>query len=259
MAQAVSVAPLNIDLELSGVRPSLIVKGSANSSNISGVVSMLDRLTDEDHRCVSLDLGGVESMDTAAIESLVESANGLKGKRRRMHLNQASHAVQSLLDRLLLSELFCCERECICGCTPETCRIATKTWDIDVFTLQCSMDFCQEARARVKRVAEAVGFSKCKRDDILLAVGEAVANAIRHGKSADGEGNFTISCLATSERFSISISDSGSGFDPKELPTLEEALFLEHGRGVHCMNAVMDDVNFDFTGGTTVRMIKSGP
>jgi len=56
----------------------------------------------------------------------------------------------------------------------------------------------------------------------------------------------------------ISISDEGPGFCPDDIPSIEEAMMLERGRGIHCMNAVMDEVRFEFWRGTTVRMAKLG-
>ncbi len=131
-----------------------------------------------------------------------------------------------------------------------------EAWDMDVFTLPSVGTHCREARARVDRVAGAIGMSSIDRADVMLAVGEAVSNAIRHGNRSNPEGSFTICCMATAETLYVSVSDPGAGFDPDHLPRMDDALLLESGRGVHCMNAVMDEVTFDFSSGTTVRMMK---
>lgn len=258
MAEAMQAAPLSIALELDGYRPSIAVSGQADQTNISPVVAVLDRLADEHERCVSLDLGGLESLDAAAAESFVGSLGIFRSRQKRLHLKCASEPVQCMLDRLLISDAFCVEEECCRKRGSGPCRIAAAAWEMDVFTLPASLAHCHEARARVDCVAQTVGFAKRVRDDISLAVGEAVTNAIEHGGHKDPNNCFTVSCLGTPERMCVSVSDGGGGFCLDDLPSLEEAFLLEHGRGVHCINAMMDEVSFDFNGGTTVRMVKLG-
>lgn len=256
MAQAVNAAPISIRIERDGCRPSISLMGRADGSNITKIVDVLDRLANEDKRCVSLDLQEVESIDHAALECIAGRAGHLKERRRRLHLQGASGAVKDLFDRLQLTEMFCSNEECMHGSSPECCCHATKAWEMDVFSYTSSLANGREARDRVGRIAEAVGFDKCGRNDVLLAVGEAITNAIKYGSCGDEDALFTVSCIATHEKLSVSISDSGPGFDMNCLLSFEDALFAEHGRGVHCMNAVMDEVNYDFEHGTTVRMVK---
>ena len=257
MTLGIDEAPVNIAVDMHGRQPSLRVAGNADLPNMLSVVEVLDRLADEHEACVSLDLGEVESMDAGALQCLARRAGSLKDRRKRLHLKRVSSVVDSLLDKHLISDLFCRE-EHTRECTPGSCGIAEKNWDLDVFVMPATMAYCGKARARVDQVAQAVGFSRCRRSDIMLAVGEAVANAVKHGSSEDGRGYFTIYCLATPERLQITVSDCGSGFDPSALPSLEEALIVESGRGIHCMEAVMDEVDFHFEAGTTVRMVKYG-
>lgn len=253
----IELAPLTINLDNTDHHPSVAVSGRADYSNIAEVANVLARLADANDQCVSLDLSGVLSMDTAALECLAGSAGVYRERRKRIRLTCASAPVHNLLERLLLCDLFCCEAEC--GRGAGQCVMATREWELDVFTLPCNMSYCGEARARVKRIADTVGFTRGRRDDVMLAVGEAITNAIRYGMPKDGPASFTISCVATPEKLSVSINDSGPGFCPDDLPSFEDALMNEHGRGVHCMRAVMDEVSFDFQAGTTVRMIKLGP
>jgi anti-sigma regulatory factor (Ser/Thr protein kinase)/anti-anti-sigma regulatory factor len=250
--------PISIAVDMRGSSPSLCVSGTACDANIDKVASAFDRLIQDSEHCVSLDLGDLESIDPRTLELLADTATSLRQRSRRLHLVRASDAVQEMLDRYLLLDLFCVETECTREFSPSTCGIATTTWAIDVFTLACEIENCREARERVRRVAAGVGFDRTKQDDVILALGEAVANAIKHGKKPGIASSFTVSCIATPERLCVSVSDSGPGFDPEALPSFEEALMLESGRGIHCINAVMDDVSYHFDSGTTVRMIKRG-
>jgi anti-sigma regulatory factor (Ser/Thr protein kinase) len=92
----------------------------------------------------------------------------------------------------------------------------------------------------------------------MLAVGEAAANAVEYGRSASAESYFTVSCLATPHKLSVSVSDHGPGFNLDDVPDSPPEPLFERGRGIHCMNAVMDEVGYSFDGGTTVRMMKLG-
>lgn len=256
MAPAVNVAPISICIDNDKAKPSVKVSGHANRSNITEVVDVLDQVTNTDKCCVSLHLGDLESIDHIAIQHLAISAGVLKSSRRRLHLESASEAVIELLNRLQLTEIFCNHSECLYPCSPECCCHAAKSWEMDVFTFPSDLGRCREARERIDRVAESVGFNKNKRGDVSLAVGEAVTNAIKYGSRDQQDAMVTVTCIATSEKIRVTIHDNGPGFDLNNIPSFEDALFAESGRGVHCINAVMDEVSFDFTSGTTVRMTK---
>lgn len=249
---ALGVAPLSLSLMSDGNQPALVVSGQVDETNIYRLVTVLDHLVDEQDRCVSLDLRNVRSIDATALGCLAESAGALSEKHRRFHLKDASRAVQQLLDRHLLMDLLCCEPECV----GYACKLAARTCRMDLFTLPSDPTFCREARTRVRQVAEAAGLGGNWLRDAMLAVGEAITNAVRHGHSGELDSSFTVSCMANSERISVSVSDNGPGFRMERLPSVEDVLLQEHGRGIHCMQAFMDEVSFSFEGGTSVRLVK---
>ncbi len=81
---------------------------------------------------------------------------------------------------------------------------------------------------------------------ILVAVTEAVNNAILHGNGSDPTKEVRV-CLQTTPRLvTIRVDDEGPGFNVSSLPNpLEEAnLLKEHGRGVFLIRSLMDDVRF---------------
>jgi serine/threonine-protein kinase RsbW len=247
-----SVAPLSLSLESNGTQPSLVVSGHVDETNIDRLVTVLDHLAEEHEHCVSLDMADVPSIDAASLGQLAESAGTFSEHHRRLHLKDASAAVQQSLDRHLLMDIFCCEPEC----AGHACELATRICRMDLFTLPSEPAYCREARNRVQQVAESAGLGGNWLRDVLLAVGEAVSNAVRHGHTDSDDSSFTVSCIANSERISISVSDSGPGFRLEDIPPFEDALFAEHGRGIHCMTALMDEVSFSFEGGTSIRMVK---
>jgi len=253
---AVDSAPLRVAVDLGGRQPSLAIAGRADHSNISPVLSVLDTLAVEHDRCVSLDLCALESSDAVAVEKLACSACVLKDQGKRVHLRNTSDELRGLVDGLGLAELFCARSGACLECEPYVRTAAVDAWSGDRFSFAPSIDCCQNARNRVDQVADRAGFDKSDREDVMLAVGEAVTNAIQHGQNGSGPEAYSVGCMASAGRLCVLVSDHGAGFDPEALPSLEDVMFLERGRGIHCMRAVMDELTFHFGGGTTVRMVK---
>ena len=94
-------------------------------------------------------------------------------------------------------------------------------------------------------------------DLVVLAIREALTNALVHGNRCDPEKTIAISvALKDDGGLSLSVKDSGSGFDPNALPNplAVENLLSNHGRGIFLMRQFMDEVEFNFDHGTEVRM-----
>jgi PAS domain S-box-containing protein len=95
--------------------------------------------------------------------------------------------------------------------------------------------------------------------EILLAVGEAAANATRHGKRPDGRSEVRIRCSADAGVVSVTIADDGLGFDVTRLERTElPDPFASGGRGLFLMRELMDEVKFETSDrGTNVLLRKS--
>jgi len=94
--------------------------------------------------------------------------------------------------------------------------------------------------------------------EILLAVGEAAANANRHGGRPEGRGEVRVYCALEGPSVTIAIADDGGGFDSANVDaaTLPDK-FASGGRGLFLMRELMDEVEFESTGrGTTVTMYR---
>ena len=95
-------------------------------------------------------------------------------------------------------------------------------------------------------------------EQIEIALGEAVANAVIHGNHEDPEKQVFVNCRCSMDgEVLITVRDEGQGFDSRSVvdPTEPGRLFLTHGRGLHLMRALMDEVWFD-DNGSVVRMRK---
>lgn len=87
--------------------------------------------------------------------------------------------------------------------------------------------------------------------NILIAVTEAVNNAINHGNKQDP--NKTVSFVFTENddhSISFKIADQGSGFDFENIPdpTAPENIEKVNGRGVFLMKQLSDGVSFEDNG-----------
>jgi serine/threonine-protein kinase RsbW len=94
--------------------------------------------------------------------------------------------------------------------------------------------------------------------DVEIALREALANAILHGNHEDRRKQVHVSCDCEPDEVSITVKDEGKGFDINNVPdpTAPQNSGLIHGRGIHVMKALMDEVRFE-EGGAVVHMRKS--
>jgi serine phosphatase RsbU (regulator of sigma subunit)/anti-sigma regulatory factor (Ser/Thr protein kinase)/PAS domain-containing protein len=94
--------------------------------------------------------------------------------------------------------------------------------------------------------------------EMLLAVGEAVANACRHGRKLAGRSEIRVRCSLDGEEVTVTVSDDGPGFDTTSTPRHElPDRFASGGRGLFLMRQLVDSVAFESSGeGTTVSLTR---
>jgi anti-sigma regulatory factor (Ser/Thr protein kinase) len=225
------------------------------SSDLTYMTDVLMELTDEHDSCISLDLTCSTDLQHVVLESLTSVANLLGERNRKLHLKKSCDSVCEMLDRLLLSEAFCTgTNRSLSSCSP-TCNHACKRWQMDFFSLTPDFSNGRLARRRVDKLAQQMGYSAEFRSEVQIAVGEAFANAAEYGCKEPGN-IILISCLGTPDKLCITVTDSGSGFELEDIPECSVDNYCEHGRGILCIEALMDDVDYDFNYGTTLRMVK---
>jgi serine/threonine-protein kinase RsbW len=86
--------------------------------------------------------------------------------------------------------------------------------------------------------------------NILVAVTEAVNNAIYHGNKAATDKKIHVTFASNNKAISFTVRDEGEGFDFKSLPDPTDPKNLEKptGRGVFLMQQLADDVKFSQKG-----------
>jgi anti-sigma regulatory factor (Ser/Thr protein kinase) len=110
-------------------------------------------------------------------------------------------------------------------------------------------------RQTVRQLLEAAGFPDEAAEDVIVAVGEAYANAVVHGSGSRRE-QVGVSAWAHRRHVAIELRYPGEPFDtgPPAVPLLDQLT----GRGRYLMAALMDSVTYTFPPGETlVRLEKS--
>ena len=82
--------------------------------------------------------------------------------------------------------------------------------------------------------------------NILIALTEAVNNAILHGNKLDPSKSITLICENHHNNLKFVVEDEGEGFDFEHLPDPTDPDNIEkpNGRGVFLMKNLADEVNF---------------
>jgi anti-anti-sigma factor len=107
------------------------------------------------------------------------------------------------------------------------------------------------ARAGVREWLSAARVGADAVQDVVLAAGEALANAVEHGSAADGTQEMRLQMrLGPGREVELVVADEGGWRTPDADPGLR-------GQGIRIMRAVMDDVEIDRgEAGTTIRMVR---
>lgn len=86
--------------------------------------------------------------------------------------------------------------------------------------------------------------------NIMIAVTEAVNNAIKHGNQNNPKLNVALSLLLEKDLIKFRVEDEGRGFDYHQLPdpTAPENLEKPGGRGIFLMKHLSDEVEFQENG-----------
>lgn len=90
--------------------------------------------------------------------------------------------------------------------------------------------------------------------NILIAITEAVNNAIYHGNASNPTKNIDILFKTQKDHVSFIVKDEGPGFNFNNLPdpTNPENIDKPNGRGVFLMRNLADKVSFEDNGSTVV-------
>lgn len=93
---------------------------------------------------------------------------------------------------------------------------------------------------------------------LLVAVTEAVNNAITHGNKRNPSKKVFVTCVCERDALVVTVKDEGKGFNPDAVPDPihEDNLLRESGRGVFLMRQLMESVSYNKNGNEVTMRIK---
>ncbi len=112
-----------------------------------------------------------------------------------------------------------------------------------------------KAEIVLKKVSEIAEISDENYGYILLALSEAINNAIVHGNKMNEEKEVKVTYKASKDSIEFIVEDQGQGFDPDSVPdpTSPENIEKATGRGIFIIKNLADKVEFD-KGGRVIKM-----
>jgi len=107
-----------------------------------------------------------------------------------------------------------------------------------------------EVESLIDRVCEDLSLNEDYYGNILIAVTEAVNNAIVHGNKSEESKIVVVEVLQINRSVIFSVVDQGKGFDFNNLPdpTSPENIEKPDGRGIFLMKNLSDEVKFELNG-----------
>lgn len=130
----------------------------------------------------------------------------------------------------------------------------TQYKEFQTVSFTSSIDNLNRAETLVDEVCNKFNVHEDHYGNILIAVTEAVNNAINHGNGNDTSKNVKIEVQESDKEIKFSVFDEGQGFDFNNLPdpTAPENLEKESGRGIFLMTSLADSVAFENNGSQVV-------
>ena len=104
----------------------------------------------------------------------------------------------------------------------------------------------KEVESFLLKICEEKFIGQEEVDRIMIAVTEAVNNAMIHGNGLNPSKSVELLCECNNEQMEFVVRDEGDGFEPDTVPDprMDSNLLKEGGRGVLIIRCMMDAVEF---------------
>lgn len=235
------------------------VDGDIDMATVPPLQASLDALVESGYVNVVLDLHDVRYADSSALGMLVWLDRRLRDVDGKVVLAGANRDIRRVLaiSRIASVADTLCESDTVDAALLEmepVGRTENEEW-IEEIDMPAEVGMLAEVRESVCALIEPLGFPEAALFDIKVALGEALANAVRHGSPQAG-GSVSVRVRGFADKVVVEVRDTGHGFDGDH--ACSDDLYASGGRGIMFMRALMDQVAFEQagSGGTTVTLVK---
>lgn len=205
-----------------------------------------------DNRSVTLLLDSLDFIDSSGLMSLVSAALEAKKNGCQIKIGSLNTHTAHILHVSGFWNLFDINKDIDIQPASDIASCKAGAMKLEIHPVK---DDCRMARNSIADFAKQMGFSSEEIDDIKLALGESLSNAVRHG--AIESQCIKIQCLVSEDKLQLSIRYPSEKFDPDSIPIPNREAPCEGGMGIHFMRLVMDSVRYRFNSGyASVMMIK---
>lgn len=220
------------------------IVGELNYDNCREVESQIGQLVAASEGPISLRLDSLDFIDSSGMLALASVARAARGNGKTIRIASLNMHVAHVLHLSGIWDLFDIAADVVIH--PSERMKACSTGLINM-TIHAARIECRAARNGVAHFADEMGFVDEDVDDIRLAVGEALSNAVRHG-AVESE-TIIVRSVANEDRMQIVIRYPSDIFDPDRIPIPDLNAPCENGRGIYFMKLVMDSVRYRFDSG----------
>lgn len=121
---------------------------------------------------------------------------------------------------------------------------------VDELTIPSDFGSIAKVESLVDSVCERLSVKEDYYGNVLIAVTEAVNNAIEHGNKMQNNLSVDVHVGDKETDFCFNVRDKGAGFDFRNLPdpTSPENIEKENGRGIYLMKSLAEAVEFEDNG-----------
>lgn len=106
----------------------------------------------------------------------------------------------------------------------------------------------KEAIAKAVTVAEKMGFTSARIEDLKTALAEACINAIEHGNKFDQNKRVRVTFSANNDSLQVIVHDEGEGIDPQKIPkkrVRDNGFPCRRGYGVFLISNLVNEFYFE--------------
>ena len=219
-------------------------------TTVPGVRETIDSLIDGGCRRIVLNLASTTYIDSAGMGLVVSAVRRMHEHRGLLSLTNVSGEVKRALVRARIVDFVPVssggDRGPVSSLDPQALPEWRTAFRIDPTNLAAT-------RQHLGLLVDRMQFTPDDAFDLMLAVGEAIGNAVDH---ADGCSLVEVACYA--DRAVVEVSDCGEGFEAQSVPAPCDR-FAERGRGIALMQLLADSVTIapkPSGTGTAVRIVK---